>query len=268
MTVLIDGQETSADWISERAYQFGDGLFETLAIRNGSPCLWGAHMRRLQNGCERLSLPVPDFAQLRADVDRVARPINVGVIKIYWTAGRSPRGYARPDPIKPGCVIQATEGSIAPSMANLRVCNTRLGRSPALVGIKHLNRLEQVLARAEWHDSDIFEGLMLDRTDNVIEGTMSNLLLQREGRLSTPDLSEAGIAGVVRGLALELAAKQGDRIEQCPLSLTDCYEADALYLTNSLIGVVPVARLEQQYFNTDSAEPELLGVIRQACFNS
>jgi len=134
VTVLIDGQETSADWISERAYQFGDGLFETLAIRDGRPCLWESHMRRLQDGCERLLLPVPDPALRRSDVDRVARQFKFGTVKIYWTAGRSSRGYLRPDPIKPGCVIQATEGSTPPATANLRVCDTRLGHTPALVG--------------------------------------------------------------------------------------------------------------------------------------
>jgi len=97
---------------------------------------------------------------------------------------------------------------------------------------------------------------------------MSNLLLQRRGRLFTPDLTQAGIAGVVRALAIELAARQGSEIVQCPLSLTDCFEAEALYLTNSLIGVVPVVRLGEHRFDADIAEPALLGSVRQACFNS
>ena len=131
----------------------------------------------------------------------------------------------------------------------VRLCDTRLARQPRLAGIKHLNRLEQVLARAEWDDPSVAEGLMRDDEGYVISGTQTNLFALQGKELFTPDLSHAGIAGVVRGLILESA---GDfrlipRIRR--LCIDDLKQADALFVTNSVMGLCPVERFEEQRYD-------------------
>ena len=121
--------------------------------------------------------------------------------------------------------------------------------NPSTAGIKHLNRLEQVLARNEWQDDSIFEGLMLDVQDKVVEGTMSNLFIEQGGSLLTPDLSQSGVAGVVRGLVLELATEVGEPVSESRLTANDLLHADACYITSSLLGVRRVGSLEQRRFD-------------------
>jgi len=129
----------------------------------------------------------------------------------------------------------------------VRWCETRLARQPRLAGIKHLNRLEQVLARAEWRD-EFAEGLMCDTEGQVIEGTMSNLFLVQKGTLVTPDLSQSGVAGVMRAEVLEQADRLGIPHVLQPVSVGMVEQAEELFLTNSLIGIWPVARLEAQHY--------------------
>lgn len=124
-----------------------------------------------------------------------------------------------------------------------RICLTRLGQNTALAGIKHLNRLEQVLARREWGDPDIREGLLLDAEGNVVEGTMSNLFAIQGSTLVTPDLTRCGVAGIMRTVVLEQAAGLGLGVSVQPLPLAEVEQADELFLTNSLIGVWPVIGL-------------------------
>ena len=124
-----------------------------------------------------------------------------------------------------------------------RVCDLRLGWQPRLAGIKHLNRLENVLARNEWCDPAIREGLLLDHAGNVIEGTMSNLLIIDQGRVLTPVLDRCGVAGVMREMLLEAAFDLQLPIEIRALSLDDVLQADEVGLCNSLIGLWPVKSL-------------------------
>jgi 4-amino-4-deoxychorismate lyase len=128
--------------------------------------------------------------------------------------------------------------------AVLRVCDLRLGLQPRLAGIKHLNRLENVLARAEWSDPAIHEGLLLDQDGWVISGCMSNLFVVRAGELHTPCLARCGVAGVTRARLMRLAAEAGMRVQEVDLDLAALLAADELFLTNSLIGLWPVARLQ------------------------
>ncbi len=134
----------------------------------------------------------------------------------------------------------------------MRVCATRLGDSPALAGLKHLNRLEQVLARAEWDDPEIAEGLMLNSSGHVVEGTMTNLFLLREGALITPELSRCGVVGVMRGVVMDAARKKGIPVVERTLALQELASANAIFVTNSLIGIWPVRELEGRPFDLDA----------------
>ncbi len=247
--ILINGSETDRLDALDRGLHYGDGLFETLRIRAGRPRLWSAHVARLAHGCERLGLPLPAEALLRDEADQLCGGMADGVLKIVLTRGPGGRGYRPPHDVAPTRLLAVFPAPVhAPEYATqgvaVRLCDTRLGHSPALAGLKHLNRLEQVLARAEWDDPDIAEGLMQDIEGNIIEGTMSNLFVVQGERLRTPALSRCGVAGVMRAQVMAAAAAQGIAVEEGRLGLKELAAADELFLTNSVIGLWPVRRFE------------------------
>lgn len=165
------------------------------------------------------------------------------------TRGSGGRGYRAPDPASPRGMLYTTPWPEFPPDAAargvaVRTCALRLAEQPVLAGIKHLNRLEQVLARREWDDPGIHEGLLLDTAGRVIEGISANLLLFRDGVMVTPALDRCGVAGVVRGLALEIAPRLGLRVEVRDVAATELPDFSSMALTNSLIGVWPIATLD------------------------
>lgn len=246
--ILVDGNPVGVVPAADRGLQYGDGLFETLELVDGLPRRWERHMARLAEGCRRLHLPVPDPQVLRADLQRAGPPAGRAVAKILVTRGEGGRGYAAPAEARPRRILMlhpwpGHPSGLAEHGVMLRVCQTRLGTSPALGGLKHLNRLEQVLARSEWQDPEVHEGLMLDPEDRVVEGTMSNLFLVFEHRLVTPPVERSGVAGVMRGVVLELAREAGLQVEVDALRMEDVVAADEAFLTNSLIHLWPVREL-------------------------
>lgn len=265
--VLIDGISTDGSWLDERALQFGDGLFETIAIIDAKPCLWDLHMARLAEGCQRLRLPLPDFELLTQECRALCAGRSRAVLKLYWTAGDSPRGYRRPAPLRPRRMLRVSDWPQARTHQAwvLRYCAHRLGTNPTLARIKHLNRLDQVIARAEWDDPAVGEGLMLGQGGQVVSGCMSNLFLQRDEQLLTPVIEGAGIAGVVRALALRLAAEAGISVVEAEISQEQIHSAEALYLSNSLIGVVRVARCEARAYDLGRPEHPLMAETRRLC---
>lgn len=265
--VLVDGQPTPADWLSERAFQFGDGLFETIAVIDGILCLWDAHMQRLLRGCERLRLPKPDVDVLYNDARQLCHDTDCAVLKMYWTAGRSQRGYRRPSPLTPQRIMSRSPWPYTEVQTHWVVCQCthRLSENTVLAGIKHLNRLDQVIARSEWDDPQIHEGVMLGQDGRVVCGTMSNLLLQFEDHLLTPSISDAGIDGVVRQLLIETAQRVGADIRIADVGLAELQKAQAVYFTNSLIGVVRAARVGETVYDTHVAEHPVIADVRKAC---
>ena len=264
--VLIDGAEAEGGWLRERAFQFGDGLFETIAIVDEHPCLWDAHMARLAEGCERLRLPLPDFGRLGEESRRLCVGHSRAVLKLYWTAGRSERGYRRPTKISPSRILSLSEWrQTAVQGWTICQCAHRLAEAPALAGIKHLNRLDQVIARSEWDNDGIGEGLMLGQDSRVVCGTMSNVFLQQGQVLLTPVIGGAGVSGVVRNLTIELGRQSGNAVEVRAVTLDDVLGADALYLSNSLIGMVRVNRYESTDYDPDVVEHPLINKTRGLC---
>jgi 4-amino-4-deoxychorismate lyase len=267
---LIDGSSTDGSWLDERALQFGDGLFETLAVVDARPCLWSLHMARLAEGCRRLRLPFPDLSRLAEEAGALCAGRARAVLKIYWTAGPSPRGYRRPSPLRPRRMLRVFDwpdaGGARPWV--LRRCAHRLSQNSALAQIKHLNRLDQVIGRDEWDDPEVDEGVMLDQEGLVVGGTMSNLFIEQGGKLSTPLIERAGIAGVVRALALRLAEGLGVELVEGPIGPDQVEAADAVYLTNSLIGVARVARYEDRQYDLGRIEHPLIQEVRRRCHQS
>ncbi len=178
---LINGCEGSCIEVGDRGFAYGDGLFETIAVIDGTPSLWQYHGQRLVEGCRRLVLPIPDSDVIESELSTLAAG-NSGVAKLTVTRGIGPRGYAIPASPRPNRILQFhVKSSIVPAFREqgvaVRLCTTGLAINPLLAGIKHLNRLEQVLARGEWDDDCYVEGLMCSHDGDVIEGTCSNLFL-------------------------------------------------------------------------------------------
>lgn len=253
LAALVNGASAEQLPLTDRALHYGDGLFETIAVHHGQPVQWSRHLQRLLHGCERLQLPAPDTQQLFAEVQHVASNHERVVVKIIYSRGSGGRGYRPPEAAQPSRIVIAYAWPAYPvdwaeQGVRLHLCQTACASSPALAGLKHLNKLEHVLARAEWDAADIAEGVMCDGNGYVIEGTMSNLLWFKQGRLHTPDLTHSGVAGTTRARILELAAAQGITCEQGRYTLQDLLAADALMVCNAVIGLWPVRQCgEQQY---------------------
>ncbi|HDS1735209.1 aminodeoxychorismate lyase [Pseudomonas sp. BP8] len=240
----IDGQPATAVNLHNRGLAYGDGLFETIAVRDGKPSLLEQHLQRLGSGCQRLAIDV-DLALVRDELTRYASQLGQGVAKLILTRGDSQRGYAPAPGAAPRRILQGGPLPAYPaahSEHGVRVfaCQTRLAEQPLLAGLKHLNRLEQVLARAEWQDAEHAEGLMRDSQGRLIEGVYSNLFLLRDGQLLTADLSRCGVAGVMRAALLEQAPALGIAVQVRDLALIDLEQADEVFLCNSVYGIWPV----------------------------
>ena len=247
--LLINGYETDTISALDRGLHYGDGLFETLAVKGGRPLRWERHLLRLMQGCDRLGIPFPDVSDLTVEAQRLCAGQQTAVLKVIVTRGTGGRGYRRPAHPEPTRILARYPWPDYPQShwqdgVRVRLCDTRLGSNPALAGMKHLNRLEQVLARAEWSDEAIAEGLMFDSDDNVIEGTMCNLFLVSAGQLVTTELSDCGIAGIMRGMILECAESMSLHCEVRPINRAELLAADELLLCNSVIGIWPVRALE------------------------
>ena len=262
---LVNGEPRDQVSILDRGLQFGDGLFETLAVTAGHPCLWEYHIQRLQAGCERLGITAPDACLLEQEARELLADQQRAVLKITVTRGISDRGY-KPSPHPSPTRILALFDWDGPATHALKIAvsRRRLGNNPDLAGIKHLNRLEQVLARAEC-PADIDEALMLDHAGNVIEGMMSNLFFQKGRQLYTPSLQHCGVEGVVKALILDIASRRKVQIETGNYTLEDVLQADALYLTSSLAGVRHVSQIAGYDWRPQVAElhPVLADAGRQ-----
>lgn len=267
-TTLINGEFQEQVSIRDRGFQYGDGLFETLAVTQGKPIFWERHMRRLQHGTERLGLTPPPESLLRQEAGQICLNHERAVLKIIITRGASSRGYVPVTGATPTRVLSLSPWPDYPAThlqqgVVVRFCRMTLSRNRFLAGIKHLNRLEQVLARAEWQD-DYQEGLMQDTDGHVVEGTMSNVFAVSQGALLTPDVSQCGVEGVMRGIVLECAAAASIPCRVTDIRRQDMLGADEIFLTNSLIGLWPVRKLEGQEFTVGRITRQLQQALHNA----
>jgi len=245
----INGRGGGAIDVRDRGLQYGDGLFETMRVRAGRVRLLAYHLERLQKGCRRLRIAGPALRVMMREIHSIAAGHREGVIKLILTRGTGPRGY-RPTG-RERCTRIVTWHALPPggddggTPVRVRLCATPLGRNPALAGLKTLNRLESVLARAEWSDVRIWEGLMCDLDGNIVCGTMSNLFLRRGSTLMTPVLDQCGVAGVMRRWILATARELKLRAVECRVRWQDIRDAEELFLSNALVGVRSVGSIER-----------------------
>jgi len=249
VSAFVNGEDTRCLDVGDRGLHYGDGVFTTLRVVRGVPVFLSQHLRRLQTDAKRLGIHFPDQPTMLGEIHRLSSANPQSVLKIMLTRGFGGRGYRVPAIAKTTRILSAHPLPDYPPDLNrigikARFCALRLGLNPCLAGIKHLNRLEQILARSEWEDGDIREGLMLDYEGFLVEGVMSNVFLVRDGRLRTPLLDRCGVAGVMRGLVIEEAKALGIEAEELRLLPADVFDADEVFVTNSVIGIWPVCELD------------------------
>lgn len=258
--VLVNGRAGAAVDPLDRGLLYGDGLFETVAVVGGRPRFLDWHFERLAAGAHALGFPAPDLDALRADIAAVATGPRC-VVKLVLTRGPGERGYRPPREPRPTRVVAAFPWPAGPTdaaTAGIRLgwCRTRLSRNGALAGHKHLNRLEQVLARAEWDDGRMDEGLMQDDRGRVIGATQANLFARIDGGWVTPGLDECGVAGVMRRAFRQWCGGLGTPVVEREIEVAEVAAAASLVLTNALIGAWPVATLDGRPLGVDPAVPE------------
>jgi len=246
--ILVNGLPSDHVRVFDRGLTYGDGVFRTLLVRTGRPLCWLRHYDKLRADCAALGIVCPPEAILSAEMAQLIAGTPGCVLKVIVTRGESQRGYAVPERMEPTRILMASPAPLYPAHfltdgVRLHLCSTRLAIQPLLAGIKHLNRLENVLARREWNDPEIAEGLMLDMDRNVIEGTMSNLFLLQGKTLHTPNLGRCGVAGVQRDRIMDLAGGLGMTVRVENLPLARIYDADEVVLCNSIIGVWQVREM-------------------------
>jgi 4-amino-4-deoxychorismate lyase len=246
--MLVNGEFADTISVADRGFQYGDGLFETIEIRQNTPIFLEKHIQRLNADSQRLYLPQLDLDLLRFEISQLCQNAGNAVLKIIVTRGSGGRGYRQPDDIQPTRILSLhpfpdypqsyyTDGIVT------RFCKTRLGLNPTLAGMKHLNRLEQVLARAEWNDAAIHEGIMRDFDDHVIEGTMTNLFYAKNGELFTASLKNCGIAGIIRGWIFQQMP-----VMEHDFFMEDLIEADEIFICNSIMGICGIQKIENLFF--------------------
>lgn len=248
--MLINGVASGLISIRDRGLLYGDGVFRTLCARQGLAVDWPLHYQKLQEDCAKLGIACPDSATLSGELERLLVQHPNGVIKLIVTRGQGVRGYT---PSAQGSVTHIWDITALPDYPadypvkgiKVRLCQLRLAEQARLAGIKHLNRLENVLAAAEWDDTDIAEGILLDHAGRVIEGTRSNIFCVMQNILVTPDLSRCGVAGVQRDRVMKWAAQHDMALQVRDLTLDELWHADEIFLVNSVIGLWPVRELEQ-----------------------
>jgi 4-amino-4-deoxychorismate lyase len=234
----LDAQVSPLD----RGFAYGDGVFRTMRMTENRVVAWPLHYSKLMEDCNRLDIVCPSSDVLHADIQRLNEDrVPDAVIKIIVTRGEGTRGYALPALAQPNRVVIKSayplyQESNFSEGVSLHLCQLRLGHQPQLAGIKHLNRLENILARMEWNSSAFADGVLQDIDGNVIECTAGNLFIRIGKDLVTPDLSLCGVAGITRQRILQLSEALGLNIYVDRVSMADMMSADEVLICNSLYG--------------------------------
>jgi 4-amino-4-deoxychorismate lyase len=258
---------------SDRGFLYGDGLFETIAIQSGYPLILAAHIDRLAEGCQRLDIPI-DAAMVRKSVLESSKSIDLGIVRVSLTRGEGGEGYKPPEIVHPNVIISTRPwphrlAKFSEEGIETGVSKVNLSRQPLLAGLKHMNRLEQVMARR--HSPTAWPEVIMTSTSNqVIEGSYSNIFfLGSKEELITPDLSYCGVAGVIRDAIINLANDEGRPVIIRDVRFSELLSAQELFFTNSIIGVWPVRKLERRSFDIGVAREihaklKLIGAVVNA----
>ena len=252
---LINGISQETLPASDRAIQFGDGCFTTARIASGQVCLLDAHLQRLQKACEILLIPFVAWAELQREMVELARGNERGVLKVIISRGSGGRGYSAANCLHPVRILSVSgypahyDGWRREGIT-LELSPVRLGRNPQLAGVKHLNRLEQVLIRTHLEQTDADEALVLDSEGFVTECCAANLFWRKGKDVFTPRLDQAGVNGLMRQFCLQQLTHSSYRVVEVHAREAVLAEADEMVICNALMPVVPVRQYGSQRFSS------------------
>tara|TARA_R110001583_G_scaffold81253_2_gene217005 strand:+ start:34094 stop:34897 length:804 start_codon:yes stop_codon:yes gene_type:complete len=257
--MLINGIESKHVDAKDRGLAYGDGLFTTIKVKFGEVQLWDLHLQRLQLGAKTLFFPRIDWPQLANEVHQVASrfaDVSDSVLKIILTRGSGGRGYSTK-----GCdtPVRIISSSAYPEFysewqaqgIDIILCESTLSRNKQLAGLKTLNRLEQVIIKKELELKQVLEGIVCDDNGYVIEGCSANLFIYLNQQWQTPTLDKSGVAGVQRKNIMTLAKVKGIEIVECHIHQDQLIDAQAICLSNALMGIVPVNTLQGRQLNIE-----------------
>lgn len=266
--MLINGQVGQSISIRDRGLLYGDGVFRTLRAQHGIALHQDLHLQKIQQDCTKLGIHCPALSHLTSELAHILVLHPDAIIKLIITRGIAQRGYAPNADASPTHLWDVSELPIYRAQnytqgIALRICELRLSQQPRLAGIKHLNRLENVLAAGENHDIKFAEGLLLDAQDNVVEGIRSNVFIVQSGVLVTPDLSQSGVAGVQRDRVIAYALQHFIPLQIRVISLAELLAADEIFLVNSVMGLWPVRACENRHWDQFPMAQKLAGLFEQ-----
>lgn len=264
---LVNGSAHGLITPFDRGFAYGDGVFRTLKVVHGIPEAWPLHYQKLVADCSVIGIVAPAAELLMHDMQQLFLLNEIAVAKIVITRGESERGYAPPAVSLPLRVVIKSNLPDYPAEnftkgISLYLCETKLAHQPRLAGIKHLNRLESVLARSEWHDVSFVDGVMLDQENNVIECTAANIFAKYDHVLVTPDLSHCGVAGVMRERIMQLAPRLGYSMSMKKLTLAELKLADEVFICNSLYGAWPVLSCDNHTWQVSQLTEKINAALR------
>jgi 4-amino-4-deoxychorismate lyase len=264
LTVLVNGEKNAQISALDRGLLYGQSVFETIAISQGRACLLDLHVSRLTRGCEVLGIPI-DTSILLNEIESIIGGQDKAVLRVAISMGNGGRGYLNPLLPQPTRILSLHDYPNHPISnwlegVTLGVAEIRLPHQPALAGLKHGNRLEQVIARSQWQQG-WHEALLLDHQGSVIEATQSNIFVVNDGQLITPSLDSAGVAGVAREYLMSQAHKLGLSVKIMSLSTDNIETADEAFLSNSVIGLWPVKKLNTRLYIDHEISHKLLKLM-------
>ncbi|MDL4914112.1 MAG: aminodeoxychorismate lyase [Enterobacterales bacterium endosymbiont of Blomia tropicalis] len=249
----INGIEQKQLPANDRAVQFGDGCFTTAAVQNGKILLIEQHLQRLKDTCEQLWLPEVDWSLLEKEMRRAAQNQQQAVLKVVITAGTGGRGYSRT-----GCGESTRIISLSPwpqhylrlqqQGVTLATSPIRLAQNAQFAGLKHLNRLEQVMIRAHLDQTDADEALVLDTQGQVVECCAANLFWRKGDTILTPDLSMSGVNGIMRRYLMMQLEAAGLACQVVQSEPAEIFAADEVVICNALMPVLPVRQIDAVNF--------------------
>jgi 4-amino-4-deoxychorismate lyase len=267
LATWIDGAPASVLPVDDRGLQYGDGLFETLLIRGGKPRFLELHLARLALGCTRLAIPFGAQRELRAEIaEACAQAPALAILKIIVTRGSAlRRGYVPDGRETPRRIVTLSDAPPLPESirdgVSMVVSSARLGDNPLLAGIKHLSRIENVMAAEQARAAGAFDALMTGADGRLVSGAMTNLFVLRAGVLQTPPVDRAGVAGIMRGIVLRECASLDIAIAEHHLTPADLHSADEAFITNARIGVVPVRRVGEHLIHMNEVTQRIAGHV-------
>ena len=270
VSFLINGEADQPISPLERGLHYGDGVFRTLRVQGQVPSHWHLHYQKLNADCMAIAIPCPSATLLLADIEQLTQGVGastLSVIKIIITRGIGQRGYTpatgnAPTRIVLHYAMPHYPMSYADVGVRLYRCKTQCIRQPSqLVGVKHLNRLENVLARMEQQDDSYFDGVLLNARAEVIECTSSNIFARFADNLLTPDLKQFGISGITRDRILQSAHKLKLNPIVTSITFRQLLSADEIIICNSLYGAFQVQKIENKLFSWAPLSEQLRDIL-------